>query len=460
MRPRAAALGLSCLLAGCSLAPPAHLYRPPLAPQFANADADAAPQEPVARFWRRFGDPELDALVGAALAANADLRIAAANLAEARATARYAGAQLAPDIGLSASATRERGFFPGGPNFLINFFSVGVDTRWEVDLFGALRDERRAARASALASAAQLRGVQVSVAAEVARNYFTLRGLQEQLRVAEASLISQRETSRLVSARLSVGRGTAFDADRADAQVQNTAATVPQLDAQLARTRYRLAVLSGQPPTALDARLAAPRPLPGIAPTALDRIGSPQSLLRRRPDIAAAEQQAAAAAARIGVARSALFPKLSLDGMLGQNATSIGALTERNAAFFNLGATLMWSLVDFGRRRAQVAAASARGDAALANYEKTVLGALEETEGALAAYTRAQRRNERLHAAARSADAAAYLARARFTAGTSDLLAVLDAERESLSARDRLAQSSTEAATSLVDVYKALAGGW
>jgi multidrug efflux system outer membrane protein len=294
----------------------------------------------------------------------------------------------------------------------------------------------------------------------VARNYFQLRGLQEQLRVAEAALDAQRDTGSLVHARLSAGRANAFDADRADALVQTTAATLPALDATLARTRYRLAVLTGQPPTALDARLAEPRPVPGIAPTALSRIGSPQSLLRRRPDIAAAEQQVAAAAARIGVARSQLFPQLTLAGSLGLNAGRIGALDERNALAFNLGATLAWSLVDFGRRRALVAAASARGEQAMAAYEKTVLEALEETEGALAAYTRAQRRTESLYGAARSAGSAAELARARFFAGSSDLLAVLDAERESLAARDRLAQATTDGATSLVAVYKALAGGW
>ena len=332
--------------------------------------------------------------------------------------------------------------------------------RWEADLFGAIRGERRAAAAEALASAAQLRAVQVSVAAEVARNYFLLRGLQEQLRVAVAALTSQRETARLVGARFSAGRANGFDADRADAQVQTTASTVPDLEAALMRTRYRLAVLTGQPPTALDARLAAPKPLPGIAPTALARVGSPQSLLRRRPDVAVAEQQVAAAAARIGVARSQLFPQLTLAGSLGLNAGRVGALDQRDSLAFNLGATLVWSLVDFGRRRALVAAASARGEAAMAAYEKTVLGALEETEGALAAYTRAQRRTESLHEAARLAGSAADLARVRFDAGSSDLLSVLDAERESLAARDRLAQATTAGATSLVAVYKALAGGW
>lgn len=458
MTRRAALLAPALLAAACTTTPKLALYRPPPAPQFANAAATA--QEPVAQFWRRFGDPELDALVDAALTANADLRIAAANLSEARALARYAGARLAPEVGLSAAASRQRSQVVGVGPFTGNFFSTEFDMRWEADLFGGLRAERQAARADALARAAQLRAAQVSIAAEVARNYFELRGLQEQLRVAVLSLDSQRETSALVNARLSVGRGTAFDADRADALVQTTAASLPALDATLARTRYRLAVLSGQAPTALDARLAAPKPLPGIAPTALDRIGSPQSLLRRRPDIAAAEQQVEAAAARIGVARSQLFPQLLFNGSLGQNATSVGQLHERQSLVFGLGASLAWTLVDFGRRRAQIAAASARGAAAVASYEKTVLEALEETEGALASYTRAQRRTDSLYGAARSADRAAELARLRFRAGSSDLLAVLDAEREALAARDRLAQATTAGATSLVAVYKALAGGW
>lgn len=463
MKRHAAVRGIAllgaALLAGCASAPaPLSLYQPALSARFAEAAASA--QEPVAQFWRGFRDAELDRLVAAALAANADLRIAAARLDEARALARVADAQAAPDVVFSASAGRARARDSNGVPVTANGFAAGVDTRWEADLFGAIRGERRAAAADAQASAAQLRAVQVSVAAEVARNYFALRGLQEQLRVAVAALGSQRTTFELVNARLSAGRGSGFDADRAEALMHSTAASIPALEATLARTRYRLAVLSGQAPTALDARLAAPLPLPGIAPTALARIGSPQSLLRRRPDIAAAEQQVAAAAARIGVARSQLFPQLTLDGSLGLNAGSVGALGRRDALAFSLGATLVWSLVDFGRRRAQIAAASARGAQAVAAYEKTVLEALEETEGALAAYTRAQRRAASLYEAARAAGSAAGLARVRFNAGSSDLLAVLDAEREALAARDQLAQAATAAATSLVTVYKALAGGW
>ena len=458
---RAAVLLAAALASACSGVTTLPLYQPPISgTRFVNAPAQEQQAAPVAHFWRGFRDPELDRLVNTALAANADLRIAVATVAEARALARQADALGRPDIGLAANAGRARRQDAGGVPFTGNNFGVGLDVRWEADLFGAIRGERRAAAAEALASAARLRAVQVSVAAEVARNYFELRGLQEQLRVAAASLASQRETLDLVRARLGAGRGTGFDTDRAEALVQTTAASVPLLEAALARTRYRLAVLSGQPPTALDTRLAEPRPLPGIAPTALGAIVAPQELLRRRPDIAAAEQQVAAAAARIGVARSQLFPQLTLGGSLGLNAGRVGDLDRSDAFVFDLGASLAWTLIDFGRRRSQIAAASARGEAAVVAYEQTVLAALEETEGALATYTYTQRRIDSMQGAARAAGSAAELARARFYAGTSDLLAVLDAERESLTARDRLAQASTQGATSLVAVYKALAGGW
>lgn len=457
-----AALALAALSA-CGTAPVLPLFRPALPAAFSGASAAAAPsaaQEPLAQFWRGFGDPELDALVGQALAANADLRIARASLREARALARFADAQSAPDIGLSAGAGRRRAPNASGVNVSDNYFSAGFDMLWELDLFGGIRAERRAASAQALASAAQLRAAGISIAAEVARNYFELRGLQERLRVAKASLDTQRQALSLVNARLEVGRGDAFDSERANALTETTASTIPALEAALARTRYRLAVLSGQLPTALDSRLAAPKPLPGLAPTSLALIPSPAQLLRRRPDVAAAEQQAAVAADRIGVARSALFPRLTLGGTLGLNASSAGDLVRNESYVYNLGATLAWTLLDFGRLRAQVAAASARGDAAVAAYEKTVLGALEETEGALATFTRSQQETDSLRRAAQSAAAAAELSRLRFGAGRSDFLAVLDAERELLAARERLALSSTASATSLVAVYKALAGGW
>jgi outer membrane protein, multidrug efflux system len=446
MKSSAAALAVAALLAGC--ATPADLphYKPELQPGFAAAPATT--EEPVAEFWQRFGDAELDALVASAITRNADLRIAVANLQSSRALAGFADAQARPTIGASLGAARIREPDGVGGTTTYNAYTAGFDASWEIDLFGRISNNRAAATADARASAALLRATQVSVAAEVARNYFELRGLQEQLRVATVALQTQQEALKLVDARLQVGRGNALDTERARALTQTTAASVPALEASAARARYRLAVLTGRTPTALDAQLAQAKPLPGLPPTALDRIGSPETMLRRRPDVAAAEAQLDAAAARVGV------------GSIGQNAGRIGDLGDSAAFVYSLGASLVWSVLDFGRNTALIESAGAQGEAAAAAYEKAVLAALEDTEGALTAYTRTQQQTQALFDAAQSATKASEIARARFAAGTSDFLTVLDAEREALSARDLLAQAQAASATSLVAVYKALAGGW
>ncbi|WP_167761401.1 efflux transporter outer membrane subunit [Duganella callida] len=458
----AAATAAALALAGCSSAPPVKLYQPELGGAFVNAPASAvaAAEEPVGEFWRAFHDPLLDSLVQRALQANTDLRTATASLREARALNRFADAELLPNVGVNAGVSRIRGTNDLGVQSTNNNYAVGFDVAWEADLFGRLGDARRAAQANVLAGAAGVRAAQVSVSAEVARNYFELRGLQEQLRVAVASLQTQQAALELVDARLDVGRGTALDSERARALVSSTASNVPALEAALIRTRYRLAVLCGLPPTALDAELEPVQPLPGLQAVQLSAIGSPSALLRRRPDIQQAEAQAAAAAAQVGVARSALFPTLTLGGTIGQNALQFSDLGKGSAYVYNLGAQLTWNLLDFGRIRAQIAAADARNDAVMVNYERVVLAALEETEGSLATYTRTQRQTQLLFESARSSEQAAVIARERFAVGSTDFLTVLDAERELLSARDRLAQAQTGAATSLVAVYKALAGGW
>jgi multidrug efflux system outer membrane protein len=465
-RPRAAfraallATAAAALLAACSHAPTVQRFEPPLPAGFVNGSGAAGDNDSAAAFWRNFRDPQLDSLVERALKANVDIRTASASLRESRALGRFADANLLPSVGLGVGAARIRGKNDAGVTSTSNAYSAGFDVSWEADLFGRLSDARRAAQAGVMAGEAGLRAAQLSVSAEVGRNYFDLRGLQEQLRVAVSSLETQQAALNLVEVRENVGRGTALDTERARALVQSTAANIPALEAALMRTRYRLAVLCGLPPTALDAELEAVQPLPGLRAVDLGTIGSPASLLRRRPDIQVAEAQVAAAAAQAGVARGAWFPQVTLGGTLGQNSSSWGTLMKGSSYAYNLGAQMTWNLLDFGRIRAQIAAADARNEGAIAVYENTVLTALEETEGALATYSRTQRQAELLFEAARSSEQAALIARERFAVGSTDFLVVLDAERELLAARDRLAQAQTGAATSLVAVYKALAGGW
>ena len=446
------------LLGACASAPPTSAPAVQTPAQFAQATATET--QPVAEFWRAFSDAELDALIAQAMAANRDLRVAAARVIEAQAIERGSAGLGRPTLDVTAGADRTRYAESSGQPGTRNTFAAGIAATWEIDLLGRVASEQRAARAGVEAAEASRHGVQVSVAAEVARSYFELRGLQEQLRVTRLDLNTQRDALRLVQARLDAGRGTALDAERARALVEGTAASIPLLETTLARTRMRLAVLTGVSPAALDARLAEQKPLPGLPATPLSSIGSPQTLLQRRPDVAAAEQQLRGAHEQTAIARSRLWPTLTLNGSLGLNAGRIGDLGSSGSFVGSLGANLLWAVLDNGQRRSQIDVADARREQALAQYEQAVLAALEDTEGAFVTYSRSQERTERLFAAAQAAEAAAKIARARFDAGSIDFLAVLDAERELLSARDRLAQGQTTAAVSLVGVYRALAGGW
>lgn len=452
---------LAALFAGaCSTSAPTlpAAKTPPLPPQFVQAPA-AGGGEAAERFWQAFGDSELDALVAEALKANSDILLAAARLQEARALVQLSDAGAGPQLGLSSSAARSRAPDGEGASRSGNSFGGGLGASWEVDLFGRIADERRAARADVAASQAQWHAARVAIAGEVARLYFELRGAQERLRVAQEALTLQREALKLVLGRQEAGRGTAFDSERARALVLGTEASVPALELQAIVLRHRLAVLLGQPPQALDARLGAAKPLPGLKAMALSAAGSPEALLRRRPDLQAAEAAAQAAAARVGVAHKARWPRLSLSGALGLNAGRLADLGNSAAFVYNLGASLAWTVFDGGAGDARVDAAQARHLGAVIAYERAVLLALEETEGALAAYTRNQRQGDSLFAAAMAADRAAEIARGRFSVGVSDFLAVLDAERERLAARDRLAQAQTASAVAVVGVYRALAGG-
>ncbi|HEX4597899.1 MAG TPA: efflux transporter outer membrane subunit [Burkholderiaceae bacterium] len=455
-----AALLIAAGLSGCALGPD---YRTPptqLAADFENSTGN--PQEPPREFWQRFDDPVLNGLVGDAIKANYDIRIAVANLQQARAAQLGVDAQAYPQVGFNASGAREIAPQTAAPGFSRdqrtgNVFDTAIDANWELNLFGRFTRQSESAAASVSAAQAGLAATQVSVTAEVARNYFELRGEQLRLDIAHQSLQNQQANLDLVQARLDAGRGTELDTTRAQAQVESTRAQVPALEAQIELSRYRLAVLTGRAPTALS-ELIEVKALPGLKP--VDGIGTPATLLQRRPDIRVAERQLAAATADIGASKADLFPSVSISGLLGLNALTPGGLNSGQAYYYNLGASMAWTVLDFGRIRSRIRQNEARADAALAQYQKTVLTALEETEGALITFDRNQRRAESLFKAARASEQASKLARTRFEAGVTDFLTVLDAERQLLADRDGLAQAQTDAGTSLIAVYKALGGSW
>lgn len=466
-RPRArhALFAALATLAGCAVGPD---YRAPevaVAERFDAVGRTRAFRESEvdAEFWRQFRDPLLDELVEEAFRANHDLRIAVARLVEARALRREALYDFFPTVTASAGRTealQSRWTTPGVPRAQreTDLYDVTFDAFWELDLFGRVRRGEESRRAEAAAARAGLQFAQVTMVAELVRGYFELRGLQEQLAVAERNAGNQQATLDLTVVRLEGGRGTELDRARAGAQLLTTRAAIPVIEAQVLQSMYRLAVLSGRRPEELEARLAAPVPLPTLS--ALHAIGTPADLLRRRPDVVAAERRLAGATARIGVAIADVFPRVSLVGTASGIAPVVGDVGNAGNDSYSFGPRLDWAFLDLGRVRERIVQSRAGAAGALASYEQTVLRALEETEGALVRYDRLVARTSLLEHAAVESATAARLARRRFDGGVADFLTVLDAERTQLEADDRLVRARTETATALVAVYKALGGGW
>jgi len=451
-------------LCACAVGP--NYQRPvtPVPPQFTNVGQPGFNGADIeAKFWTLFNDPRLDRLVNDALSANKDLQRARANLRASRAARRLAGFDLFPTVTAAGSYSHARESRNQLPAFIseertLDSVDVGFDAFWELDFFGRVRRGIQAARAEEQASAASLRDAQVTITAEVARNYFVLRGLQDQLAVAVRNSDNQAQTLKVTQARLEAGRGTELDSARAEAQLKTTLASIPLLESSIATTIYRLSVLTGRLPDALTTDLQVAEPLRELP--ALNAVGDPATLLRRRPDIRVAERSLAASTARIGVAIGDLFPKVTFTGSIGYNAATFRGIGKSGSDTYTVGPGISWAAFDLGRVGAQIKIAHAQADADLAAYESSVLGALEETEGALVTYGRAQSRRDLLTQAATASERAADLARQRFQGGLTDFVNVLEAERDALSVQDSLAQSRTQTATALVAVYKALGGGW
>lgn len=440
MKTKSALLGL-LFLSGCAAVGPDYKLAPTeVAGAFVNSGQKGFSRDSVdTRWWRSFEDKALRRLVDRAVAGNHDLRIATARLREARALRRETGFDRFPTVTAEASYANERLSEEGFPGGRLSerdreLYDAGFDAFWELDFFGRVRRSVEARSAEVEAAEASLRDVLVSLLADVARNYFELRGAQHQLAVARRNAENQRETLSLTIARLEGGRGTELDIARARAQLDSTLASIPPLEASIRQAMHRLSVLTGSRPEALLVELDALAPLPDLPK--LVALGRPADLLRRRPDIRAAERNLAAATARIGVATADLFPHVTFVGGIALEASNFTGLGGSGSDSYSFGPSIRWAAFDLGRVRARIEAADARAEANLALYERTVLTALEETENALVAFGRAQARRELLRTSAEASDKAAELARLRFEEGVADFLTVLDAERTMLEAQD------------------------
>src|SRR5712672_1000757 len=334
-------MAAAAILAGCAVGPNYHRPGTPVDAHFANAgepglkDGDA-----VERYWTGFAEPSLNGLIDDALAHNKDLGVAEANLRAARAARRLAGFDQFPTATFAGSYShildsKQQLPFLDRHDREFDSAQSAFDGLWELDLFGRVRRNVEAARADVGASAATLQDARVSVIAEVARDYFILRGLQDQLALTIRNADNQLNTAKLTRTRLEAGRGNELDTSRAEAQWQTTLASVPTLESSIATTTYRLTVLTGRQPTALSARLAPVIGTPELP--VLNNIGTPEQLLRHRPDIRVAEQRLAGATARVGVAVGDLFPKVTLVGSAGYIAPEFGQFGQNETRFYSVG---------------------------------------------------------------------------------------------------------------------------
>jgi len=452
-------------LNGCAVGPDFHPPKTEVGAAFANGNqTNMTPAPAAVTWWQGFNDPRLNALVDQAVTNNPDLRIATAHVLEARALRMGAVADFFPVANANAGWTGALSSKDSSPFPLthsqreLNLYNAGFDATWELDLFGHVRRAVQADTAIVAATVATRQDVLVTLISEVARNYFELRGAQNQLAVARGNVDNQRETLDISLAKFKAGRATELDTARARAQLDATLALIPPVEAAIKHAIYRLGVLTGQQPTALESELSPSAPIPALP--ALVNIGNPAELLRRRPDIRSAESSLAAATARIGVETADLFPRVTFIGNIGLQATQIERLFQGGAETYSFGPSITWAALDLGHVKAKIKAANARADAQLAEYEKTVLNALEETENALVDFGREQVRRDYLRTSDLSATQATALARQRYEGGIDDFLPVLDTQRAQLSIQAQLAQSETRTATSLVAIYKALGGGW
>ena len=449
------------LLASCAVGPN---YR---APQVAPAVVQNAQstlfvtQTPEALWWQEFADTELNDLERRALAANLDLRSAYDRVRAARAVFVERELDYAPHVQLDGSYSHFDEQQPGFGLARVNAQSdsLGFDAAWEIDLFGHVRRSVEAARADLGVEQENYRDSQVTVAAEVARNYFELRGAQKRLLVARENLGTEHQTLELTQLLDETGRGSGLDVQRSRARLKATEATIPPLEAAEKQAGYRLAVLLGERPGALDQEL---KPADVATYAKALPIGDPTELLRRRPDVRAAERQLAAATARVGVATADLFPRVDVAGFVGFLSGDVGRLfsttSGNNARAWSVTPTVSWAAFDLGSVRARLRASEAQSDAAAANYEKVVLTALEDTENSFVAYSARQTQLKSLTEQAQASRRAAELADAQYREGVADFLVLLDAQRTQLDAEDSVAQAETSVNVSVVAIYKALGG--
>jgi len=471
-----AALSLTgCYSVGPDFVPPAPSL--PAASFFGKAepvvlpDASALPvPAPDPDWWAAFHDPILTRLEQQAVAANLDLQTASIKLAESRFQRGVTASAALPSLNGDATYTREllsqNGIVSLGKSLTgqafvvppISIYQPAFDAAWEIDLWGHVRRQIEAGDAQIKLSEDQRRDVLVTLLAEVARDYIELRGVQDQIAIANDNLKSAAEIMEVTRTRTEKGLVTGLDVENAAAEVESIKAQLPQLHTQETVQINALSLLLDEPPGALQSTLARAKPIPP-APAHVP-LGIPSELARRRPDIRAAEAQLHAATADVGVAVADFYPSVKLNGSVGFNSLDLKNLWKGSSLQYTFGPSVSLPIFEGGRLKSTLELREAQQQEAAIAYQKTVLQAWHDVVNALVAFHNEQLRRSALKAQIEHSRQALMLSRARYNDGVTEFITVLNAEQTLFSAQLQYAQSSANVSTDLVQLYKALGGGW
>ncbi|HEX4269510.1 MAG TPA: efflux transporter outer membrane subunit [Steroidobacteraceae bacterium] len=480
---RAVALAvLGCTLAGCVVGPNFVKPKPNVPAQWSptavangtegGARATAERAQSVA-WWSGFNDATLTSLVQQSAQQNLDIKQAVLRIEEAQAQTAVIAGGLWPDVSANASWARQRlstntpngaifGLnFPGLPPTLVNPYNqyqLGLGASWTLDLFGTERRSVEAANAQMAAAVEGAHAALLSMVSDVAATYMDLRGAQLRRSILERSLATQRDLLNLTRDRRNAGLTSDLDVENATAEVGTTQAELPLADRQITVDINQLSELMARPPEALRAELERAQPVPGAPPVV--PIGLPSDLARRRPDIRQAEANLHAATAEIGIAISNYFPQLTLTAAGGFQSEGLSQLVDTASRFASFGPAIQLPIFEGGRLHAEVRLQKVKAKEAAVAYAQTVLTALHQVEDALAAYGADQARRAALQTAVTASRNARVLARQRYESGVASFIDVLDAERTEEENEISLADATTAVSADLVQLYRALGGGW
>jgi NodT family efflux transporter outer membrane factor (OMF) lipoprotein len=439
----------------------------PVAKDWIDADDVRVRKETddLSKWWTVFHDPVLESLICYAYQQNLSLRVAGFRVLEARAQALIDVGNLLPQSQAATASYTRFGVsretvnapFTTTSKRWFDQWQLGFNLSWELDFWGRFRRAVESDLALLDASVENYDDVLVTLLGDVATNYTSYRTTQQRIRYARENVDLQRKTLQIVEGQYKVGIVRELDVIQARSTLEQTEAGIPELEIALRQTANLLCILLGIPPEDLTARLG-----PGSIPTAPPEVavGIPADLLRRRPDVRRAERQAAAQCALIGVAEAEFYPHIAINGTIGYSAEKFKNLFNEKALFGNVGPTFTWNILNYGRLLNNVRLQDARFQELVATYQNTVLSANQDVENGLVTFLRAQERTKLQGASVADADKAAKIALAQYAAGTTDLTRVTQLEQNLVLLQDTLAQAQGEIATGLIQVYRALGGGW